>query len=281
MAFPKAAKIGAGIAACLLVAGGILWTVIGRPKPIPETAEVTTTAVTTTTAETTAETTTTVLETAPPMQSFQVGENAAEPYITAAKAAELHGKAEVMAEYYRDFVGWIYIPNSRIDYPVMRGDYNDYYLHRNFNRQYEFKGSIFMDYRSPGDLSNETNIIYGHNMNAGTMFADIRNFRTNASFNAHRYGWIFTKDVVYRLDFIALSVLSAYDEMYALAYFELPTQEFFLERALATAQFKRDVEVNPGDKLVMLSTCAYDFEMARQIMTAKLVPLTNEADYVR
>ena len=281
MALHKSAKIGIGAAVCLLIAGGIIWSATRIRDVEPGTAEQTTTAVTTTVTTTETTVTTTVTETAPPMSSFMVHDDASQPYLTAAKAAELKARAETMGETYPDFVGWIYIANSRIDYAVMRSEYNDYYLHRNVNRQYEFKGSIFMDYRSPGDLSNPTNIIYGHNMNAGTMFADIRNFRSNASFNAHRYGWLVTPDTVYRLDFFALSVLSAYDDMYALAYYELPELHFFVQRALATAHFRRDMEINDGDKVVMLSTCAYDFEMARQILTAKMVPLTDEADYVR
>lgn len=281
MAQRKAVKIGIGAGIGLLIAGGIIWSALRirhiEPDPIGEV----TSAVTTTTEATETTVTTTVTETAPPISSFMAHEDASQPYLTVAKAAELKARAETMGETYPDFVGWIYIANSRIDYAVMRAEYNDYYLHRNVNRQYEFKGSIFMDYRSPGDLTNQTNIIYGHNMNAGTMFADIRNFRTNSSFNAHRYGWLVTPTTVYRLDFFALSVLSAYDDMYALAYFELPELHFFVQRALATAHFKRDVEINDNDKVVMLSTCAYDFEMARQILTAKMVPLTDEADYVR
>ena len=281
MAINKAAKIGIGVVTALAIAGVVLGVLLRKPHDGPDTAEHTETSATTTTETTAVTTTTTATETAPPLSVLMENEDGSQPYLTVAKASELKARAKVMGENYSDFVGWIYIANSQIDYPVMRAEYNDYYLHRNVNRQYEFKGSIFMDYRSPGDFSEPTNIIYGHNMNAGTMFADIRNFRTNASFNAHRYGWLVTPDTVYRLDFFALSVLSAYDEMYALAYFTLPELNFFVQRALATAHFKRDVEITEGDKVVMLSTCAYDFEMARQIMTAKMVPLTNEADYVR
>ena len=69
-----------------------------------------------------------------------------------------------------DVVGWIYSPDTVINYPVMKGETNDTYLHTMLNGQYNSSGSIFMDYRNNPDLSDYVTILYGHHMKNGSMF---------------------------------------------------------------------------------------------------------------
>ena len=75
-----------------------------------------------------------------------------------------------------DVVGWIYSPDTVINYPVMKGETNDTYLHTMLNGQYNSSGSIFMDYRNNPDLSNYVTILYGHHMKNGSMFASLHKY---------------------------------------------------------------------------------------------------------
>ena len=69
-----------------------------------------------------------------------------------------------------DIVAWIYIPALDISYPVLQADDNEYYLHRDVNREYLYAGSIFMDAWNNPFFYNYNTIIYGHNMRDGSMF---------------------------------------------------------------------------------------------------------------
>ena len=73
-------------------------------------------------------------------------------------------------------VGWITIPDTKINFPVLQTVDNDYYMNHNFENEYEYRGTIFMDYRNnPTDLDANT-IIYGHNAYDGTVFSDLANY---------------------------------------------------------------------------------------------------------
>ena len=69
-----------------------------------------------------------------------------------------------------DVVAWIQIPGTQINYPVVQGKDNDYYLHRDLNGQKSTAGTIFLDYADRADFSSLHNVLYGHHMNNGSMF---------------------------------------------------------------------------------------------------------------
>ena len=72
-----------------------------------------------------------------------------------------------------DIIGWIIIGNTNISYPVLKANDNDYYLHRNYSKEYSQAGSIFLD-EAFNKIESGT-IIYGHNMTDGSMFHDLSN----------------------------------------------------------------------------------------------------------
>lgn len=75
-----------------------------------------------------------------------------------------------------DIIGWIYIPNTNIDYALLKGKTNDTYIHTNYEKKYSFGGSIFLDEDNNASLTDSNTIIYGHNMKNGAMFANIKKF---------------------------------------------------------------------------------------------------------
>ena len=81
-------------------------------------------------------------------------------------------------------VGWITIDGTAIDYPVVQGDDNSYYLTHDFNNSSSIQGSIFMDYRNQPDFSDWNNIVYGHNMDNGSMFGALVKYRKQAFYEA-------------------------------------------------------------------------------------------------
>ncbi len=93
-------------------------------------------------------------------------------------------KAQEAYQSNSDTVGWIRISNTVIDYPLVRGVDNDFYVDHNFNKEPAVAGWTFMDYRCDYSEKVHTDniLLYGHNMADGSMFSDIKNYQRNESF---------------------------------------------------------------------------------------------------
>ncbi|MFR2213338.1 MAG: sortase domain-bontaining protein [Ruminococcus sp.] len=78
-----------------------------------------------------------------------------------------------------EIIAWIRIPDTRIDYPVVQGTDNEYYLKHTFKKTEHVAGSIFLDKDNSPDFSNRKSILYGHNMKDGSMFRGCINMKVN------------------------------------------------------------------------------------------------------
>lgn len=110
-----------------------------------------------------------------------------------------------------DIVAWIQIEAAGIDYPVVQGEDNDYYLHHTFRGEPNIAGSIFMDYRNV-DFMDEKVILYGHNMRNGSMFAGLKDLDVSEKpivvvytpteilkYRLYEENFVLPKDEVYKL----------------------------------------------------------------------------------
>ena len=77
----------------------------------------------------------------------------------------------------KDIVAWIQIPGIGVDYPVVQGEDNEYYLHYTFDGKENIAGSIFLDYRNRADFTDRKVILYGHNMQDGSMFSHLAKYQ--------------------------------------------------------------------------------------------------------
>lgn len=105
----------------------------------------------------------------------------------------------------QDIAGWIYIRGTTIDYPIVQGKDNEEYLHQDFNKKKSSSGTIFLDNNCKKDFTSDNNIIYGHHMKNGTMFAQLLKFREKSFLKKHNEIMIFTPDRT-----IHLKVINAY-----------------------------------------------------------------------
>lgn len=118
---------------------------------------------------------------------------------------ELTAQVRQLSAEHSNFVAWLYIPDTNIDYPIMQSGDNEYYTRRAVDGSYLYAGSLFMDYRCSSDFSDFNSVIYGHNMGNGTMFADIPNYENEEFFMNHSFGWLTTEDEVRLIDFFAVA----------------------------------------------------------------------------
>ena len=93
-----------------------------------------------------------------------------------------------------DIVAWIRIPDTSIDYPVVQGNDDSYYLTHTFKKTEHVAGAIFLDSDNNADFSDDKNIIYGHNMKDGSMFRGLRNFLDDEFLKEHHILYLYLPD---------------------------------------------------------------------------------------
>ena len=154
----------------------------------------------------------------------------------------------------------------------MQSDDNDYYLSHAYDGTYLKAGSVFLDYRCEGRFQNPINIVYAHNMKNGSMFAQVTNFKNDSYFESHKYGWLATPETVYRIDFFSCAVADWHDSLYE---GDTPVAEW-VPHICDKSVVGREITYSDDDRFISLSTCSYEFQNARTILTGKLVE-TKEA----
>ena len=91
-----------------------------------------------------------------------------------------------------EIIGWINGKGTRIDYPVLQTDNNDYYLRHMYNREYSLNGAIFMDCRCSKDFSDKNTVIYGHNMRNGAMLEDLEKYKEQVFYDSNALMMLYT-----------------------------------------------------------------------------------------
>ena len=168
-----------------------------------------------------------------------------------------------------DVCGWIYCPKTVVNYPVMHAKDNDYYLHRMVNKEYNFAGCIFEDYRNtPGQVDPAT-ILYGHHMKDGSMFAMLHEYTDQKYYDKHPTMWYLTPQRNYRLDVLMGYVAQENDDVYAL-FENVEQMREYLHKVEPKSTFKPKVkyDLDKLNSVIVLSTCAYEFNNARYIVIA-------------
>lgn len=164
-----------------------------------------------------------------------------------------------------DVVGWIYSEGTQINYPVLRGESNDTYLHNMINGEYNSAGSIFMDFRNNPDLTDFNTIIYGHHMKNGSMFASLHQYVKQDFYDEHKYMWYLTPDHIYRLDVLAGYVGDAEAEIYTI-FTNKDELNSYLSFAESSSTFTPDQKAEEINGIIALSTCSYEYDDARYVL---------------
>lgn len=178
-----------------------------------------------------------------------------------------------------DVQGWLYQKGTVINYPVVQGTDNDTYLHKRFDKQWSGGGTLFVDCRMEKDFKGFNSIIYGHHMKDGSMFRSIRGYtKEDGYYDKHKTLELATPHGNYHLVVFSAFITKATDEdTYKMTYDEAEKQAY-IDRAWERSELpitKNSVDVTKNDRLVTLSTCAYDYEEARYIVMCKMVPWTK------
>ena len=175
----------------------------------------------------------------------------------------------------KDTYGYIHIPNTKISYPMVQCEDNDFYLKHGFDGHPLAVGAIFVDFRNKRNIETDRNIIiYGHNMLNGSMFCDATKFvdDPNFFFNTDNDIEITTFDGQYTFRVFSAYPTDKYDK-YFRTYFASDEEyvSFLIEREAKSLYHRDDISFSKDDIIITLSTCILGNENGRYAIHAKLI----------
>ena len=178
-----------------------------------------------------------------------------------------------------DVVGWIYLEDSTIDYPIVQAEDNDYYLRRLLDGTWNNSGSIFVDYENYPGFVDKNNVLYGHHMlEAPYMFADVEKYRDQEFYDTHKVIEIYTPNDKRFLVYPLAGVYDTGSGDYVRLRFD-GEQDFldYVDSFVSRSTFESDEQIEPGDRIVLLSTCEYKVNTVdgRYALIGKIVEDTS------
>lgn len=165
-----------------------------------------------------------------------------------------------------DYKFWINVEGTNIDYPVVQGRDNDYYLNHDFNKNYLPAGSIFLDYRNNFE-EDYNSVIYGHHMRNSTMFGQMEKFKDKEFFEKNKIITLKTDDYVYEYEIFAVGIYDADFGYNRVSFANNDDFNAFLNKILSKSLYSRNI-VSSKDQIITLSTCSYEYDNARTAIFA-------------
>lgn len=152
---------------------------------------------------------------------------------------------------YPTMKGWIQQENTTINYPIVQGIDNDYYLYYTINGEYCSYGTPFIDYRIERPFEQNLTIIYGHNMHDGSIFGSLTEYLSDETYyDSHKYMILYVPEKVYVVEIIGYAEVYGLDEIVYNPYMNNSTNYFNLLK-----QHMKSDSILSDDKLILLSTC--------------------------
>lgn len=170
-----------------------------------------------------------------------------------------------------DVKAWIQVPKTNIDYPVVQGQDDMEYINKNVYGEFELSGAIFLSCLNKDDFSDPYNLVYGHNMKNGGMFADVADFTNKEYFEMHQKGKLYLTDATRKIRFFACMKVTAADaKIYHPDGYRKENLKDLLDYIQANAVQYRDVNVADENSLIALSTCSEAETNGRVVLIGKL-----------
>lgn len=178
-----------------------------------------------------------------------------------------------------DYIMWLNVDGTNIDYPVVVYSDNDFYLERDFYKNDSSSGSIFMDYRNKTDYKNI--ILYGHNMRNQTMFNNLEKFKDNNFWDEKHKIYIYRDGYKYTYEPFSVYVAEPSFDYTVTDFSKDITFSEYLKKCSDLSIFDDSIYLkNPGllkgfnissERILTLSTCSYEFDDARTVLHARLI----------
>ena len=172
-----------------------------------------------------------------------------------------------------DVVGFLEIENTNISYPVVQGKDNEYYMTHNYKREKSKNGAIFLDKDYDWNIPSNNYLIYGHNLNNGTMFQELLKYANESYYKNHPTISFTTADEECVYDIISVFRSKVYytsDNVFKYYFFINPkteeTYNDYIKNIKEISLYNIEQTANYGTQLITLSTCSYHVKDGRFVV---------------
>lgn len=154
-----------------------------------------------------------------------------------------------------DVLGWIYIPDTAVSYPLMYSTEAEKYLYQAWDGQKNQAGSIFLEHKNKTDLSDFNTIIYGHNMKNGSMFGDLVGYWQQEFADQHPYVYLVTDQGIFRYEVFAAYEAAVDSNTYRLYFEDDGRKQSCIAEYMQQSLVKTPVTPDGASPILTLSTC--------------------------
>jgi len=188
---------------------------------------------------------------------------------------------ESLRKVNEDVLGWISIPGTQLDYPILQGEDNQYYLSHTWQGKRNAAGSVFLESQMAPDFSGFNTILYAHNMKNGSMFGSLRQYRTQSHWQEHPCIYIVNDSGIHRYEIFAAFEAEVRGYTYRLDVNTPEKKQAFLDYSAERSVIKTELTPTEADSVITLSTCTGNGYDHRWVVQGVLTgTFTREADSV-
>ena len=165
-----------------------------------------------------------------------------------------------------DIRGWIWGPDTDIDYPVVQGSDNDYYLDHTTDREKSIIGSIFIESKNRGDFYDDVTVLYGHHIKGGRMFSSLAGYKEQSYYELHPILYLYTPEANYRVELFAGHVLNGVTDEFPLDFESEEKRQDWIGQLVNSSTFTGGKEPGVNERILALCTCSYEYQNARYVV---------------
>ncbi|WP_216731832.1 class B sortase, LPKTxAVK-specific [Streptococcus mitis] len=209
-------------------------------------------------------------------------------YTTSAEEKEyLANKFKGLLATNSETVGYVYIPGTQLDEPVVQTTDNSTYLDKRFDGGHEpYMGTVFMDTDNKKDFSDRLTWLFGHARGSKVgdhrMFNDVNYYSRQDYFDEHPYVVIETPERKYYYEAVAMIIVPEETAFYRTSFDDDKDFQTQLTTIYETAEVKKpNVKVSAKDKYLVLSTCREEDETIRANLYLRQIPDSEMSEFVK
>lgn len=188
-------------------------------------------------------------------------------------------QVEELKKQNEDIIGWIEIPNTNINFPVVQGTDNQYYMTHTYQKEDSKDGSIFLDKSYNWDLPSSNLLLYGHNNKNGNMFQGLLEYEKESYYKEHPTIKFTTVAEDFEYEIISVFKSRVYykseKDVFRYYYFINAENEeeynYYIEECKKASLYDIEKTATFGEQLLTLSTCEYSQEDGRFAIVAKKI----------
>ncbi len=156
-----------------------------------------------------------------------------------------------------DIIGWLYVPDCEISFPIVQGDDDSYYLTHTAFKEDNPRGAVFLAAKANAEFEDDNSLVYGHSVEGGGMFTDLANFAEEDFFKEHTEFYVLTPNGNYICEIVTFAKTEDQSVYYTNSFGDY--RQDTIDAWIANALYSNDVDLDDDTNFVTLSTCNLDY----------------------